>query len=106
MWKKRLLSHDPLLGKTEWYWHDDVTDTGKVEEVWDVSSIVEANKAMYAATDARKGWKGDWHHIASLPMSVAQDLWNKSAKGKDQKALKRFINDPDNRAFLVRPVKL
>lgn len=85
--------------------HD--TDNGLViETVQDVSSIVEKNKKEYNQTTGR--WGGDLldNKIASIPMTVIDDLNKKGImKGfhvVDQKKFKLWLNDPDNRFFRTR----
>ena len=83
------------------------TDNGLViETVQDVSSIVEKNKKEYNQTPGR--WGGDLldNKIASIPMTVIDDLNKKGImKGfhvVDQKKFKLWLNDPDNRFFRTR----
>lgn len=105
-WKRRLLEYDPVLKRHTWFEFDEWDLKQRIVEEWDVRHIIEDNKAMYAATDERAGWKGDMHRIASVPLSIAMDWMKKTSNGKDKKAVARLINDPDNRFFLTRPVKL
>lgn len=92
----------------------DVSPGGTCKMVWDdadgtftivneqaCDAIMEHNKADYASTDERARWRDD-QLVARVPMIIMQDL---IAKGIDQddKAMKRFLNDPDNRVFRTRP---
>lgn len=77
-----------------------------IETTEDVSPWIEANKAQYNATDERAKW-GELARIASVPDSVILE-WNKLGFCKgfaitDQAALKRWLNDPENRAWRTRP---
>lgn len=105
-WKRRLLEYDPVLRRQTWFEFDEHEMKQRLVETWDVKPVIEDNKAMYAATDERAGWKGDMHRIACVPLQVAFDLLKRTSGGRDKKAVARWINDPDNRFFLVRPVKL
>ena len=102
---KKILSHDPLTGVTN-IAHMPDADTFVVETKQDVSQIIEQNKAMYAQTDENTRW-GEWTHIAQIPLSVFQELNQKGiCRGfhiADPKAMKAWLNDPDNRHFRVRP---
>lgn len=102
----KVLDYNELTGTTQYFVVDPVTGQSGIETVEPTNPITDRNKRNYAQTDERAGWKGDWHKIAELPMSVAMDLYKKSSGGKDRKVLAKFINDKDNRAFLHRPVKL
>lgn len=106
-WKRyKRLSYNPVTKRQEWFVVDEMTGQSGIETVEDFTNVLEDNKAMYAATDERAGWKGDWHRIANIPLTIAHDLQKKSSNFKDRKVMRKFINDSDNRFFLTRPVKL
>jgi len=95
----RPLSIDPFTGQRQ-TWHYDATDDSvTVATEQDVTAIVEANKAAAASAPSRYG--GEMHRVASIPMSV---YWELKEKGilRDQKALRKWLNDPDNRVFRTR----
>ena len=96
---KRIFDVDPETGITR-YWH--VKDNGEfaIETVQDVSSIANANKRSYADID-RKAKYGDLARVASIPLSVYYDLKRRGI-ADDPAALKKWLNDPDNRAFRTR----
>jgi len=52
--------------------------------------------------DERAGWKGEFHRVASIPMSIYSQLKAES-KLEDQEYMKCWLNDPENRFFRVRP---
>jgi len=77
-----------------------------VETKQDVSPWIEKNKAKYNATDERAKW-GELAHIASVPDSVILE-WNRLGFCRgyfiiDQAALKKWLNNPDNKACRTRP---
>lgn len=77
-----------------------------IETSQNVSPWVERNKAEYAATDERTKW-GELAKIASVPDSVILE-WNRLGFCRgyfitDQKALKKWLNDPENRHWRTRP---
>lgn len=90
---------DPLSGITSYWHYDDATDTALIEKRQDVSDILDANKAEFNEDHGRYG---EWTKIASIPLSVYYDL---KAKGivDDPVAMKRWLNDADNRFFRTRP---
>ena len=106
---KRLIDRDPVTGKETWF-HSDGSD-GKhffIEEIEDVSAIIEANKAIQNRYDGgamgmnqvfRDGVKKGWAHVARIPNSVI-NKW-KIEKGVDVfnkdhlKAVNRLLNDPE-----------
>lgn len=76
----------------------------------DLTDFIEHTKAQYNANSKSTGW-GDnpidaKNKIASLPTEIINDL---NAKGimrgyyiLDQKAMKRWLNNPENRVFRTR----
>ena len=97
---RRLFDYDPLTGATEIFHYDAASDTVTFETQQPVDDLVELNKRLHNAAD--KGWKGDLHRVASIPMNL---YWELKERGilDDQKALRRWLNDPDNRYFRTRP---
>jgi len=84
-------------------WHyDDATDEAVIETIIDVSGVVADNQQKFNQFDEKANWKGDMHHVASIPMAL---FYKMKAEGKldDQAYMKRWLNDPDNRAFRTRP---
>lgn len=99
---KKLLdvSPDKAITRT-WHFNPDTEET-TIQTTQDVTAVVEANKRDFAAIDNKANWKGEWHHVASIPESLYYKL---KAEGKldDQAYMKKWLNDPDNRFFRVRP---
>lgn len=77
-----------------------------IEYSQDVTPWIEQNKAEYNSVDERTRW-GDLTKIGSVPDSIILE-WNRLGfcRGHfitDQKALKRWLNDPANRHWRTRP---
>lgn len=102
---KKTLSFDPLTGTKEVFRYDPTDDSFTIETLQDVTDVVEFNKAMANQVDERANWKGDWHKVASIPMSVYMDLQKKGI-ANDDKAFHRWLNDSDNKVFRTRPGRL
>jgi hypothetical protein len=96
---KRVLSQNPEFKKTT-YFHADPENI-RIETVQDVTDIVEANKVTFNSTDERARW-GEWQRVAHIPLVVLEDLKKKKI-AEDPKAMKAWLNDPNNRAFRTRP---
>lgn len=117
---KRLLGYDPVTGVQTWY-HSDGQD-GKsffIEEIQDVSQIIEENKAIqnHHAGGAmgmnqvfRDGVKKGWTHVARIPNTVITKwLYEKGVNVFDKNhlpAVKRLLNDPEWRHLRVGTGKL
>ena len=98
---KKLFDYDPETGTTKWWHYDADKDEAKIETVFEVGDIIEANKAQFNSTDERAKW-GEWSRVASIPMALFYRLKQQGIID-DQAAMKRWINDPDNRLFRTRP---
>lgn len=96
---KRLFDHDPLLGITK-YWH--VKDNGEfaVETVQDTATAFDLNRREFNEQSDGKNWR-DVNKVASIPLAVYYDLKRKGI-ADDPAALKRWLNDADNRVFRTR----
>jgi len=89
--------------------HDDGEGGLIIETRQNVTPFLEQNKASYAQIDERARW-GEFTKIASIPFAVIQELNKKGIlKGfhiVDQKAMKAWVNDPENRFFRTRPGRI
>jgi hypothetical protein len=76
----------------------------------DLTDFAEHTKAQYNANPGKTGWSGEVfdpkNKIAELPLAVINEL---NVKGimrgffiVDQKAMKKWLNDPDNQVFRTR----
>jgi hypothetical protein len=97
----RLLGFDPITQKTD-TWHDEPDGGVVVASEQDVTDIIEQNKEDY---NARSGFKGDWHHVARIPLAIYEDLMRKGI-ADDPARLKKWLDNPDNRAFRSHPGKV
>ena len=101
----RLLDFDPVR-KSRTLFHYDASDDTMVHHYeQDVTDVVEYNKARYNLFDERTRWAADGDLVASIPNVVWFDLVKRGI-AFDNDALKRWLDDPDNRAFRVRPGRL
>jgi len=95
----KLFSKDPVTGVTKWFHWDDTNDTFVIQTQQEVDNIIDANRMNYNES-ANESW-GDGKVVASIPMTVYFDLMKKGI-ANDPKALKKWLNDPDNRYFRTR----
>jgi hypothetical protein len=100
---KRLISSDPLTGSAT-YWHYDAsTHSFRIENVQDVTDIVEQNKV--AQTDGNNGWTKtrEMKHVGTIPMCIlhqwALEAGVPMASKEMGEVIKKKLNDPDFRAF-------
>lgn len=97
-----LLNWDPATGRTVWLSYDDEGNP-VVRTDTPVQHIIDHNAAARSSTP--RGWKGDYHRVASIPMQLLYDEnlgLNKAIQQGDDKYLSRFLNDSDNAAWRTK----
>lgn len=97
----RLLGYDPLT-KTKTVFHDD-DDGFYIETVTDVETVVDIAKEEYKESAGSRF--GGIAKIASIPMGIYMKLQREGVL-HDQKAFRKWLNDPDNRVFRTRPGRI
>lgn len=90
------------------YIHDEASDLLVIKTSADVEANIEANKREYS--DNANARFGDMKRVASIPVVVmekwiAEDGINYMAP-EHKDALRRKLNDPDNRFMRTMPGKL
>lgn len=69
--KKRLL--DNTDGVAQYHMYDEENDKTIIQTVQDVEPILNINQRALANSDPN--WKGELHHVASIPLVVVQEWW-------------------------------
>lgn len=98
--ESNIINKNPESLVTETF-HEDTDGTVYLEQAQDVTAIVESNRALYNLSDGVPRF-GDGKRVASIPMVIYMDLVKRGI-AKDQKKLRQWLNDPDNRAFRTLP---
>lgn len=110
---KRLLEYDSVIKRKKTF--HVLADGWAIEEKTDVTDIIEANKAQYAATDERAPYKGDVldgnTKVASIPMVeyfalVRAGIIDPEGNCHDDTRLLRWLQDRSNLHFRTRPGRL
>lgn len=101
---KRLFDIDPLSGTKRTFIYDESADAKNfvIETEQETTPIVEANKLAFNDAPTRIGQKEELVKVASIPLAIFFDLQRKGIT-RDPVAFKKWLNDPDNRAFRTRP---
>ena len=93
-------------GITKTILHSDDSE-GKIhiETTQDVQPVLEENKIRRNLGEFHNK-KKEWYHAASIPLVVVQQLVKKGIMHphgavKDKARFKKWVNDPDNRAFRI-----
>ena len=96
---KRLITDDALTGIKTYLEYDGTDDNAVIRKEQDVTGIVESNRAAFDASPKR--W-GDMTHVGRIPLTVYYELERKGILN-DQDALRKWLNDPENAMWRVRP---
>jgi len=83
-------------------WHEDHDGIVTMESKQDVDDIVADAKARFRCFDERTPWKGEFHHVARIPMTLVTQMMREGIWG-DKDAMRKWLNDPDNSVFRTRP---
>ncbi|CCE94642.1 hypothetical protein ABIA24_003398 [Sinorhizobium fredii] len=98
-----LYDHDIMTGRSVWHYFDGEKDVFRVD--YPVDNLMSENQAI--RNSAERAWKGDWHRVASIPLNVAHDSGLVQAHSEgDDRFVKRWINDSDNRAWRTKEGRL
>lgn len=101
MQDRRLFSHDPTSGVTKWFHYDDDTDQVTIETVQDAQHIVDAATRIRNNVTSLDKF-GDGKHVGFIPQAVFAEWCAKGQLG-DQKVIRAFLNDPQNKYLRTHP---
>jgi hypothetical protein len=89
----------PVKQKAHW---DNIEEKLVVQSTQDTAPILERNKAERNEFDVQRNsgmkYKEGWTKVASIPNIVVDKLMREGT-WFDKKAMKKWVNDPDNKAF-------
>lgn len=93
----RFLDHDNYTGITEHF--GKIDGKNMVKKTQDTNAITEEAKRKLSHENS--GWKGDFHHVASIPLIIV-DQWREELKAKG-------VHNPDplakeNKAFFIAKI--
>ena len=95
-------SVDPATGTRSYIDYDENDDALHFTEEVDTTRLIEWNKRLY--NEASATW-GDGATAAKLPPMLLGKLMREGI-ATDPVAWKRWLNDPDHRAFRIRPGRI
>lgn len=94
-----LFDSDIQLGRFVWRRENpDGTTTFRTD--YRADDTMDVNKAQRNL--AENNWKGDYHHVASIPLNVYWDQLAEASRQGDDKYLSKWLNDSDNRAWRTK----
>lgn len=94
-----LIDYDQATGRSVWAYFDGEKTVYRTD--YPVDGLINVNAKQ--RNMAMSGWKGDMHHVASIPLNVAHDSGLTDAFGQDdEKFISKWLNDGDNRAWRTK----
>lgn len=94
-----LFDYDVQSGRQVWRLSNpDGTTTFRTD--YPVKPTIDINTAQRNMT--QKGWAGDYHHVASIPLNVAWDQIVEPMRQGDDAYVSKWLNDSDNRAWRTK----
>jgi hypothetical protein len=102
--RTRLFDVNPFAGTKTLFHYDDAAGTFSLETIADVEAAAEVNKARYNDSN-RHQIKGDMVLAASIPLVVYEQLMLDGI-ANDPKAMKRWLNDRENRVFRTHELRV
>lgn len=102
--ERRFLDYDPETKLNRWFYYDHDTGEWYIAEEADVQEVADVAKESYASTDERARW-GEGQRVASIPCIIWQQLVEQGI-ADDDKALRKWLDDPDNQVFRTRPGRI
>lgn len=97
MGKKRLLYSED--GVSTYHYYDHGEKKTIIQQVEDVEPLLDVNKRK--ASDSGRGWKGDMHHIASIPRVLYEQWWREFGGNpmspENRPRLMQKLRDPEFR---------
>ncbi len=92
----RLFDHDLASGRTVWVTFDGDQTIFRTD--YPVDGLIQNNADVRSEVGKTSG--GDWNRVASIPLNVLHDSgFHEAVLQDDEKFIKRFLNDGDNRAW-------
>ncbi len=87
------------LGRQVWV-RDNPDGSRTFRTDYSVQPTLDLNTAQRNMT--AKGWAGDYHMIASVPLNVAHDALVEAHSQGDDAYVSRWLNDGDNSKFRTK----
>jgi len=94
-----LFDYDVQSGRQVWALHnDDGSTTFRTD--YPVQPTIDINTAQRNLS--QDNWKGDYHHIASVPLNLYHEQLAPASMQGDEKYLSNWLNNSDNSAWRTK----
>ncbi len=96
-------SWDPHLGRMVWSYYDGQKLHYRID--YQVGEQIEQNKLEF--NNSSDTWAGDYHKVASVPHNILYGSgFDEAIIQRDNKFVKNWLNDSDNRAWRTKGGKV
>ena len=98
-----LFDEDPLTSQKRYFEMEDGSDQFKIITETTLDPTLEAAEDARGLVDDKSStkWKADMHRVATLPMTIWQDLVNKGIMF-DKPELDKWLNRAENKIFRIK----
>lgn len=101
----RVFDYDPLFDVLRLWHYDDQTDQATIETRQGMhdryDGVADLATAERNQTSRKTPYNDGAHRVARIPMVIYEELMRLGIT-RDPKAMKKWLNDPDNRVFRTR----
>ena len=95
----RLFDYDVKSGRQVWIiTNPDGSVTTRTD--YPVEPTIDINTAQRNL--AQPGWKGDYHHVASVPLNIFHDELAEASRQQDDRYISNWLNDGANSAWRTK----
>jgi hypothetical protein len=101
-----LLKADPVRRKRVLIHESEHDDSYVLHSQQDIQPVLDANEQMRRHFTSARDPHGEWGSFAGRIPAVIWDELVRKGIAFDDKALLRWLQDPDNRAFKIHPGRL
>ena len=98
-----LLKSDPIARRRSTFYEQPMDDGYLIRSEQDVEPVMEANHEMRRHFTSAKDPHGEWGSLVGrIPVIIWEDLMRRGI-AQDEKALLKWLQDSDNRAWKIHP---
>lgn len=109
MIETKIFDVNPLFNIVRLWHYDTDTDQVTIETRQGMNdnynALIDMNNAERNQTSAKTPYRDGMHHVARIPIVKLEELMRKGIT-RDQKAMKKWLNDPENRYYRTREGKV
>jgi hypothetical protein len=102
---RRLFSHNAALGITTYAHVDHDSDKIVLQKVVDEEGLLENTQRSRNSYTSLDRMGDGFQHVAEVPMHIYSQ-WLADGRDKDEAFVRRWLNDPENRRYRTRLMRV